>query len=38
MIIGAPIDTANGNSRELTEQVKTWIESEQQRLEAARRA
>ena len=38
MIIGAPIDTTNCNSRELTEQVKTWIEGEQQKLEAARAA
>jgi 1-acyl-sn-glycerol-3-phosphate acyltransferase len=36
MVIGAPIDTAGGTSRELTEQVKAWIEGEQERLEAAR--
>lgn len=28
IVIGAPIDTSSGDSRALTEQVKSWIESE----------
>ena len=32
MVIGAPIDTTDGNSRELTERVKKWIETEQLKL------
>lgn len=28
VVIGAPIDTASGDSKALTEQVKTWIEGE----------
>lgn len=34
MVIGAPIDTHNGNSRELTERVKNWIEAEQIKIDA----
>lgn len=36
MVIGAPLDTTDGNSRELTERVKNWIEGEQQKLESVR--
>jgi len=36
MVIGAPIDTLNGNSRELTERVKNWIEAEQIKIDAPR--
>lgn len=32
MVIGKPIDTADSDSRQLTEQVKNWIESTQQTL------
>jgi 1-acyl-sn-glycerol-3-phosphate acyltransferase len=34
IVIGPPIDTAAGDSRALTEQVKTWIENEVSRLDA----
>jgi hypothetical protein len=36
MVIGMPIDTTDGNSRELTERVKTWIETEQLKLDQAK--
>ena len=34
MVIGAPFDTRDGNSRELTERVKNWIEAEQIKIDA----
>ncbi len=34
VVIGAPIDTAEGDSRALTEQVKQWIENEIAHMEA----
>jgi 1-acyl-sn-glycerol-3-phosphate acyltransferase len=34
MVIGAPIDTTDRDSKELTEQVKNWIEGEVARIDA----
>lgn len=34
IVIGAPIDTASGDSRELTETVKNWIETEISKMKA----
>lgn len=35
MVIGAPIDTRDRDSKELTEQVKSWIEGEVARMDGA---